>query len=220
MQREPEPELMDDVAEAEAYAKADFASVNQAFVDRLVELADRDGPADAVDLGTGPGDIPIRLLHHRPAWRIVAVDASEAMLALARLAAAQARVGQSIRWHVADAKDTGLPAVSFDVIFSNSILHHITGVDRFWAELRRLARPGATALLRDLARPESPQAARQIVQRYAAEESPLLQDEYYRSLLSAYTVQEVRGQLDRAGLSGLAVAMVTDRHMDILGRID
>ena len=56
MQRKPEPQYMDDLAEAQAYAAADFAAVNEAFVDRLLDLAPA-GPDEAVmavDLGTGP----------------------------------------------------------------------------------------------------------------------------------------------------------------------
>jgi ubiquinone/menaquinone biosynthesis C-methylase UbiE len=60
MQRRPEPELMDQVEEAVAYAAADFASVNRAFVDRLMELVgSNDRPIQLLDLGCGPGDIPI-----------------------------------------------------------------------------------------------------------------------------------------------------------------
>jgi ubiquinone/menaquinone biosynthesis C-methylase UbiE len=120
---------------------------------------------------------------------------------------------------LADAKDTRLPAGMFDVIFSNSILHHISQADRFWAEMKRLAARGAVVLLRDLARPASPQAARDIVDRYAANETALLKEEYYRSLLSAYTVGEVEDQLARAALAGLEVAMASDRHMDVFGRL-
>jgi ubiquinone/menaquinone biosynthesis C-methylase UbiE len=220
MSRQPEPEVMDLYAEAEAYARADFADVNQAFVDRLLELAGHLEEAAAVDLGTGPADIPIRLARARPRWRVVAVDASEAMLAFARRAVEEARLSGRVELLLADAKATPLPSAAFDVVFSNSILHHINEADRFWAEVRRLGSSGATVFLRDLARPASPEAARQIVRRYAANEAPLLQAEYYRSLLASYTVREVRAQLDRAGLAGLRVAMVTDRHWDVFGQLE
>ena len=210
---------MDLYAEAEAYAGADFADVNQAFVDRLLELAGHLQAAAALDLGTGPADIAIRLARARRNWRVAAVDASEAMLRFARRAVQDARLSARVELLLADAKATPLPPAAFDVIFSNSILHHINEVDRFWAEIRRLGRSGTTVFLRDLARPASPQAAREIVQKYAANESPLLQEEYYRSLLAAYTVREVRGQLDRAGLAGLQVAMATDRHWDVFGQL-
>ena len=218
--RIPEPEPMDDAEEAQAYAQADFGEVNQAFVDCLLTFIGPREQADALDMGTGPGDIPLRVLRERSCWRITAVDVSEAMLDIARAAAERAGAGDSLVFVQADAKGTPLPDASFDVIFSNSILHHVTETGRFWSEVARLIRPGAAVFLRDLARPPSTEAARQIVDRYAGEESDLLQEEYYRSLLSAYTVEEVRAQLDAAGLASLAVERITDRHLDVFGQVD
>ncbi|MFW6158185.1 MAG: class I SAM-dependent methyltransferase [Planctomycetota bacterium] len=228
MARQPEPEYMADAAEAAAYAGADFSEVNQAFAERLVELGAEQGVADdarAVDLGTGPGDIPLRVAALRPGWQIIAVDASKAMIELARQ---DARLGSDgshgrtprVRFVVADAKSTGLPGHTFSVVFSNSILHHVNDTAALWAEVRRLAAPGALVLFRDLARPESPEAVRRIVDTYAADESDLLREEYYRSLLSSYTPGEIRRQLTAAGLDSLAVATATDRHVDVFGVLD
>ena len=218
LSRQPEPELMDDAEEARAYAETDFSDVNAAFVERLLELAGHREAATAVDLGTGPGDIPIRVAQARPRWHISAVDGSAVMLEFAWKAEADAGLREAIEWVESDAKATLFPLQSFDVVFSNSILHHITDTENLWAEVKRLARPGADILLRDLARPESEEAARAIVEKYAGDESDLLQEEFFRSLLSSYTCEEVRRQLDQAGLRSLEVAMVTDRHLDILGR--
>jgi len=209
---------MDDPEEARAYAETDFSDVNAAFVERILDLAGHRETATAVDLGTGPGDIPIRLARVKPKWRISAVDGSAAMLDFARKAEADAVLSEPIEWVESDAKATPFPSQSFDVVFSNSILHHITDAENLWAEVKRLARPGADILLRDLARPGSEEAARAIVDKYASDASDLLQEEFFRSLLSSYTCEEVRKQLDQAGLHSLEVEMVTDRHLDILGR--
>jgi ubiquinone/menaquinone biosynthesis C-methylase UbiE len=219
LRRQSEPELMDDKAEAEAYARADFAEVNEAFVDRLLELAGPRETAAAVDLGTGPADIPIRLLRRRPGWKVKAVDASRPMIDLARRAVERAGFSDSIEIVLADAKDTGLPAGSAEVVFSNSILHHVSDPAAFWVEVRRLAARGALVFLRDLARPPTDGAAGAIVQMHAGCESPMLQEEYYRSLVASYTPREVEAQLADAGLQGLQVEMSTDRHLDVFGRL-
>ncbi len=214
MQRRPEPEYMDLDAEAAAYADADFAEVNGAFAQRLVALAVDIPQTDvvALDLGTGPADIPRRVAALRPGWRIVAVDAAAAMLALAPKAASVSLVR-------ADASRCPFSDAALDVVFSNSILHHLPDPTDFWREVARVARRGALVLLRDLARPDTEQAARDIVERYAGTESELLQEEYYRSLLAAFTPDEVRAQLREAGVQGLRAEMVTDRHMDVCGRV-
>ncbi len=220
MKRQPEPEHRNDAAEAEAYPEVDVAAVNEAFVDRLMERTAElsDAEIDAVDLGSGPGDIPIRVARRRAHWRIVAVGASAAMLSHARNGAIEAGVDNAIRWELADAEATHLPDATFHVVFSHGILHHVHEPQPFWGEVKRISAPGAVWLFRDLARPPDKRAALEIVQTYASQESQLLQEEFYRSLLSAYTVAEVRRQLRRAGLRGLEVSMVTDRHLDVFGR--
>ncbi len=94
--RMPEPEVMDLAAEAEAYGLADFADVNAAFVERLLEWVPAAAPVRALDLGTGPGDIPVRVKRARPRWRILALDASGPMLRLA--ADAAQRAGQALQF--------------------------------------------------------------------------------------------------------------------------
>lgn len=217
--RTPEPEYMDVSSEAAAYARADFSEVNAEFVERLVRLARVLQRAKTLDVGTGPADIPIRVVRACPDWEVVAIDASEAMLEHARAAVQREGLSGSIELMLGDAKDTGLPGRSFDVIFSNSILHHINAVDSFWSELKRLAKSGSLVFLRDLLRPPTRVQAMEIVRTYAGDESELLRDEFYRSLLSAYTVDEVRAQLDRNGLEMLEVAKVTDRHLDVFGHL-
>ena len=219
MERKAEPELMDLDDEVDAYVRGDFSAVNQAFAERLTQICGGLQQARAVDLGTGPADIPIRVWKLRPNWRIVAVDASAPMLASGRPEVEKAGAAHAIELKLADAKDTKLPAASFDVIFSNSILHHVSSPESFWKEVRRLVKPGGFIFLRDLARPESEVCARALVEQHAGNENALLKEEFYRSLLSAYTVEEVKMQLRAAGLSGLTVQMCSDRHLDVFGNV-
>jgi ubiquinone/menaquinone biosynthesis C-methylase UbiE len=217
MHRQPEPELMDQHAEALAYAAADFSSVNAAFVDRLFDLTwgMSDAPARCVDLGTGPADISIRVATARPMWHVDAVDAAETMINLARVAVVRAVV-RNVRLHLADAKATGL-APGYDAIFSNSLLHHLPDPQPMWTEIRRLARPGTIVFIRDLLRPQTYDLAEEMVEQYAGRESATLQQEYFRSLLSAFTPGEIRQQLESAGLGELEIRQSTDRHIDVSG---
>src|SRR5438094_644174 len=66
MERILEPELMDDAAQALAYARADFADVNRGFVDRFRTMFPDLAGSRVVDLGCGPADIPIRLARTLP----------------------------------------------------------------------------------------------------------------------------------------------------------
>jgi ubiquinone/menaquinone biosynthesis C-methylase UbiE len=217
--RQPEPELMDLPSEAQAYAAADFSDVNQAFVNRLIELTGPLPTATAIDLGTGPGEIPLRLWKARPGWNITALDASQAMLDIAMPLIRKAGAEQKIKLLLADAKQTGLPAQHFDVIFSNSILHHVSDAIAFWRELARIGRQESILFLRDLARPADVAEAKAILKKHTLGESDLLKEEFYRSLLAAYTVEEVKQQLAAIGLGNLSVAKSSDRHFDVWGRL-
>src|SRR5690606_5113430 len=85
MQRIPEPELMLDPNQARAYAEADFSEPHTQFVAQLLE---RVGPLPAqgraLDLGCGSGDVTLRVARALPGWRLLGLDASPAMLKLAR----------------------------------------------------------------------------------------------------------------------------------------
>ncbi len=212
MKRTPEPEVMSIPEEATAYAAADFNAVNEAFVEKLLLLAPTNAKVRALDLGTGPADIISRVKEKRPDWSVVGLDASLAMLRIAHNG-----IREKAGLVLADAKGMPFPNCCFDVVFSNSILHHISDPSTFWREVKRIAASNALIFFRDLFRPESPQRARDIVEQYSGEESTLLKEEFYRSLLAAYTPQEVESQLNEAGLSFLRVETASDRHLDVIG---
>ena len=87
----------------------------------LVELALRHIPqsekVDIVDLGTGSGAIALSIARERPQARVVATDASEEALSVARINAAQLGIG-NVEFIRSDWFD-GLSRMMFDVIVSN-----------------------------------------------------------------------------------------------------
>jgi ubiquinone/menaquinone biosynthesis C-methylase UbiE len=215
MERVLEPELMTDEQQALAYAKADFSTSNQWYVDHL--LADCAGElGNVLDIGCGPGDVMLRLAAARPNARITAIDGSSAMLELARKAVASG--GQQQRVTLLQGYVPGLPLEerSFDAILSKDLLHHLPDPLVLWNEARRLGRSGAAVYVMDLMRPVSPQAARNIVETVARDELPILKADFYASLCAAFTLDEVEAQVEQARLP-LDVTQVSDRHMVIKG---
>jgi ubiquinone/menaquinone biosynthesis C-methylase UbiE len=219
MDRFPEPEVMDDPAQAVAYARADFAEVNQAFVDRFRAAFPEFGAGRVVDLGCGPADIPIRLARALPAAVITGVDASAPMLDLARRAVAAAGLADRILLVEGRLPGLPLPAGGFDAVTSNSLVHQLPDPAPFWQEARRLGRPGAAILVVDLSRPDSPAAAQGIVEAYSADEDPVLKRDFFNSLCAAFTLDEVAAQLRAAGLGHLKAEMISDRHWAVTGRL-
>ncbi len=243
MDRILEPEIMDDRDADVAYARADFSDSNQAFVDRLATELERNGivrappaiggPAHAhattrmhagesalriADLGCGPADVTIRIARGVPHVRVVGVDGAEEMLRLARDAVRAAALTERITLHLGRVPGLDLPDHDFDAVVSKDMLHHLPDPHVLWTEVARLGKPGAVVQVMDLIRPTSPLEAREIVERVASREHPLLKEDFYHSLCAAFTIEEVRAQLRAAGLA-LAIERAGDRHMLIRGTL-
>lgn len=215
MDRILETEVMDDEQQAIAYAAADFSSSNQAFVDGLLDACPRE-LRTVLDIGSGPGDIPIRLARAEPFAHVTAVDASDVMVALAEKAVATA--GLTSRIHCVLGRIPGLPfcGTHFDAIVSKDLLHHLPDPMALWEEVQRLTQAGTLVYVMDLFRPATPEVARQIVEAVSPDESEILKRDFFNSLLAAFAPDEVRAQLRRAGLT-LDVEVVSERHMRIAG---
>lgn len=99
-----------------------------------------DGPGDALDAGMGPGRLCSEL--DRRGWTVSGVDASEAMVevARARLPAAAARL------HCAEIEALPFPDASFDVVTATGVLEY-SDVPRALRELVRVLRPGGRAVV-------------------------------------------------------------------------
>ncbi len=219
MKRVPEPEIMDDPRQALAYARADFSEVNQRFADQVLARLGGRPAARVVDLGCGPADIPVRLAAAAPGLSVVGVDASLPMLRLAREAVAGRRLAGRVTLVCARVPALPLPARGFDVVVSNSLLHHLPDPATLWRAVAGLGRPGAVVHVMDLFRPASVDEARRIVERAAGDADPILKEDFFNSLLAAFTPEEVRAQLDAAGLSHLACRVVSERHLLVHGTL-
>ncbi|MBK8014274.1 MAG: class I SAM-dependent methyltransferase [Deltaproteobacteria bacterium] len=238
MSRVLEPELMDDDAQAEAYAVADFSEPNHAFVERFRRIFPEWTGGHVLDLGCGPADIPIRLCAALPGARVTAIDGSRSMLALARRSIVSASLSNRILLREGTLTSHGLAEPSnlavtpwaavnaaefgpVDALISNSLLHHLHDPAVLWRAIAGLGREGVPVLVMDLMRPSTPDDARRLVKLYAADERPVLKKDFFRSLCAALTVDEAREQLraQSARLGGLSVEAVSDRHLVVWGRM-
>jgi len=219
MERIPEEELMTDPAHVQAYANADFSAPHNAFVAQFGEqFPDFFEAFDVLDLGCGAADISLRFTRAYPACRLVGIDGSEAMLTLGRECIHQAGLQDRIRL-----SKRLLPVIKadsiFDVIISNSLLHHLADPAVLWQTIQQFGKTGSKIFIMDLLRPDSQGQAKGLVNQYAKHESPLLKKDFFNSLCAAYCVDEVQRQLDRASLGTLSVLSTSDRHLIVTGRL-
>jgi arsenite methyltransferase len=97
-----------------------------------------------LDVGSGPGMLAAEMAAEvAPDGRVVGVDPSESMLALARGRA------DAAEFVVGDALELPVPDASFDVVVSTQVLEYVEDVAGALAEARRVLRPGGRLLVLD-----------------------------------------------------------------------
>ncbi|PLX47175.1 MAG: SAM-dependent methyltransferase [Desulfobulbaceae bacterium] len=217
MQRIPEPELMEGREQAAAYAQADFREANTLFINLFAAaFPDFTGPTRVLDLGCGPGHILMAFAENFAGCTCLGIDGSAAMLSHGRGAAA--RISPSQVSLACRTLPLNNEQDQWHVILSNSLLHHLADPDHLWQSIRTVAAPGALVLVMDLLRPASSAAAAAIVAKYSGNEPEILQDDFYRSLLAAYRLDEIKDQLSAHKLP-FTCRQVSDRHLAVWGRL-
>jgi ubiquinone/menaquinone biosynthesis C-methylase UbiE len=221
MERIPEPDLMNEAVQVRAYAQADFSEPHNYCIELLQNsLPDLPQTGLALDLGCGPGDITIRFARAFRDWRIDGLDGATAMLSYGHAAVRQAGLSDRIRLVEAYLPNGDAPHSIYDLIFSNSLLHHLTDPHTLWQSIHRWAKPSTRIFIMDLMRPDTAAIAAEFVSQYAANEPEILRRDFYNSLLAAHSIQEIQAQLRQAQLAHLSVKPVSDRHFIIWGRYD
>lgn len=220
MQRIPEPELMDSLEQARAYAQADFEQPHERFVLGFKQcFPEFPNEGRVLDLGCGPADISIRFARHFDQVNILGLDAGPNMLSLGREAVLRNDLAERIYLNQAYLPmDSNGSLCDFEVIICNSLLHHLADPMVLWQSIKQFAKDGAYVYVMDLFRPDSEADARVLTQEYAGGEPQVLQQDFYNSLLASYRVEEVQAQLAAAELNYLQVDTISDRHMLISGR--
>lgn len=210
MQRVLEPEVMDAQEEAIEYDAMDFTEVNTAFAKRAIQLAP--SIAKVLDAGTGTARIPILICQECPQWQIIGIDLAESMLQIGLKNVQEASLEQQVTLELVDAKQLPYPDGQFDMVISNSLIHHLPNPAPFLQELKRILKPTGAILIRDLIRPASKEVMNALVEsigtEYDEHQKMLLRD----SLQAAFTLDEVNQLISDAGLEGMTVYQSSNRH--------
>ncbi|MFA5810506.1 MAG: class I SAM-dependent methyltransferase [Thermoleophilia bacterium] len=219
MQRIPEKELMDEDDQARAYAEADFEVPHDYFISLFQEAFPGLAPSGAVvDLGCGPGDISMRFARRYPGCVVHGVDGSETMLRLgARLVERAPELHGRVRLIHGYLPGPEMPLRKYGALISNSLLHHLDDPQTLWRAIPDLAEEGAPVFVMDLMRPSHRDEAARLVDLYMGDEPGILKKDFFNSLLAAYEPDEVRRQLETAGLGDFILREVSDRHLAVWG---
>lgn len=209
--RVPEPELMDDDSEVEAYAgaaaQAYLEAIDRSFLRHVEGLmpAPRLESARVLDVGCGPGQILVMMKQRWPGMQITGLDAGPAMIDKARLDAAEAGVDITYEvLRVGPMGDARLPYddAQFDLVTCNSVIHHLTDPVGALDEIARVAKPDGAVLVRDLQRPRLALPYALHVRVFGRHYEGEMRRLYQASVAAAYTPKEFGDLLARSKLAG------------------
>ena len=214
-----EPEVMDSEKEANEYNDMDHSVVNQLFVADLLEFAaslqDREIEfelGDVLDLGTGTALIPIELCKQHGSCRVMAVDLATSMLDLAVYNIEAWGMTERITLAQVDAKKLGYDDETFDVVMSNSIVHHIPQPLSCVQQMVRVTKASGVLFVRDLMRPDDLETLEELVQTYAGEETDYSRKLFRDSLHAALSLEEIQNMVKELGFDRESVQATSDRH--------
>ena len=210
IERVLEPEVMESQAESIAYDDMDHGEVNERFVQDLLSTGRVEG--EVLDVGTGTARIPMILCERHETVRVLGIDLSTSMLDIASMNIHSLSLLERIMLDRVDAKQMHFETGRFDVVMSNSIVHHLPNPEQGIAEAVRVCKPGGLLFFRDLLRPDSDTEVEHLCETYVRDETDHGRRMFEESLRAALTVHEMKSIVDRLGLSPSDVAATSDRH--------
>jgi len=223
MDRRPEPEVMDSEDDVSAYASAatqeHLDALDNTFVDQMLSLTAHKGALAGMllDVGCGPGNIALKIVRRCPGTLIVGLDRSANMVKAARQAAEAAGLEDRVHFQIGNADQIPFADGTFDMVISNSVLHHLSDPARVFNEMCRVAKPEGAVFVRDLRRP-SRLAYPWHVRWYGRHYSGIMRRLFEDSVRAAYTPEELAGLLSRSGMSSARIFLHQRSHMGFVYR--
>lgn len=108
-----------------------------------------------LDLGTGPGYLPIEIAKRAPLVTVVGIDLSRPFIGMARKKASRAGLAHRVQFEAGNAKKLRFEDESFDRVISTGMLHMLRDPVKMLIECRRVLKPGGEVWIYDPARVSS-----------------------------------------------------------------
>jgi ubiquinone/menaquinone biosynthesis C-methylase UbiE len=197
--------------EVRAYDALDRSASDRDFVAFLEDQGCARG--ELLDIGTGPGDIPLLLVERDPELEVTGIDPSLDMLRIARLKTAERGHSRRIRLLEVDATELPFERECFDGAFAKHVLHHVSDPVAMLREALRVLRPGAPLVVRDLVRPGSEEELQRLLQANVGEQGEMQQRMFERTTRAAYTMDEYAAILAQVGFESAELQRTSERHV-------
>lgn len=150
-------EMFDSIAPAYDWMnRAMTLGIDKCWRRKAVRLVADDRPADVIDLATGTGDLAIELARELPHAHITGLDLSEGMVEIGRQKVGHARLSDRVTLVTGDCLALPFDDDAADAITVAYGVRNFEHLDRGYAEMRRVLRPGGLLCVVELSTPVNP----------------------------------------------------------------
>jgi demethylmenaquinone methyltransferase/2-methoxy-6-polyprenyl-1,4-benzoquinol methylase len=150
-------EMFDNIAPAYDFMnRAMTLGIDRNWRRKVVKAVAAAAPSAILDVATGTGDLAIQLAKANQQAKVTGIDLSEGMLEVGRRKVAEAGLTQQIALRQADCLALPFADGSFDIVTVAFGVRNFEHLDKGYAEMARVLRPGGKLMVLELSTPTSP----------------------------------------------------------------
>jgi ubiquinone/menaquinone biosynthesis C-methylase UbiE len=137
---------------ASAYEKGTRLAIDSYYSAVADQIVAHLSEGTILDIGTGPGYLPIEIAKKSSNIRIVGVDLSRKLIDMARSNASKAGLSDRLQFQLGNAGRIEFDDLSFDMVISTGMLHSLKHPAKVIQEMHRVLKAGGEAWIFDPAR--------------------------------------------------------------------
>jgi len=134
---------------ASSYEKATRMVIEAYYGQVAEEIVSNIKSGLILDLGTGPGYLPVEIVRRAPNINITGVDLSRKLIQAARVNAAKAGLSHQLSFQVGNSAGLHFDTASFDMVISTGMLHSLKNPAAVLKEIYRVLKKGGEAWIYD-----------------------------------------------------------------------
>ena len=116
------------------------------------EIASSSASGTILDLGTGPGYLPVEIVRRKPDIKIIGIDLSKKLIHMAQANAAETSFSHQLRFEVGNSANLRFDDDEFDMVISTGMLHSLKDPVKVLKEIYRVLKRGGYAWIFDPAK--------------------------------------------------------------------
>ena len=134
---------------ASSYEKASRMVIEGYYSQVADEITSNIRQGSLLDLGTGPGYLPVEIVKRAPDINITGVDLSRKLIHMARANAQKARLSSQLSFEVGNSARLRFGDAVFDMVISTGMLHSLKNPVNVLMEIKRVLKDGGDAWIYD-----------------------------------------------------------------------